>query len=226
MSSPQPLLIAYARISDLSGKRQTLAAALGVEAQHAACQSMARDAGAIVTKQYTDNDRSASRGENRPGFESMLADLHRGRTGDDEPVQGVITVDIDRIYKTPVQWERFVTAFRAAPGRVFVDWQGRRDLYASDADEEGLHEVSADGLLGAHHQPVRVGGGPQAVLTTPPGPRRPELGQRRTHPAQVPAIRLPPLRPGGGRAALQVRHVRLRYQDRSIYLPVRMPPEE
>ncbi len=97
------------------GKRRTLASVLGVEAQHTACEAMARDAGAIVIKRYTDNDRSASRGEHRPGFEAMLADMHHGRTADGEPVQGVITVDVDRIYKTPAQWERFVTAFRAAP---------------------------------------------------------------------------------------------------------------
>ncbi|XRQ11752.1 recombinase family protein [Actinomadura welshii] len=133
---PPPHLIAYARISDLSAKRRTLAGALGVQAQHAACMSMARDAGAVVVKRYTDNDRSASRGEHRPGFEAMLADLHR------EPVDGVVTVDADRIYKTPAQWERFVTAFRAAPGRIFVDWQGQQDLYAPDADESGLHDVS------------------------------------------------------------------------------------
>ncbi|GAA1838964.1 recombinase family protein [Actinomadura bangladeshensis] len=146
MSPAQPLLIAYARISDLSGKRRTLAAALGVEAQHAACEAMARDAGAVVIKQYTDNDRSAGRDEKRAGFEAMLADLHRGRIGDGEPVEGVITVDVDRIYKTPAQWERFVTAFRAAPGRAFLDWQGHRDLYASDAEETGWHDVS--GIMG------------------------------------------------------------------------------
>ncbi|MWA06247.1 hypothetical protein F8568_039070 [Actinomadura sp. LD22] len=114
--------IGYARISDLSGKRRTLAAALGVEAQHAACAAMARDNGGIVIKRYTDNDRSASRDVHRPGFEAMLGDLHRDRTADGAPVQGVIAVDVDRIHKTPVQWERFVTAFRSAPDAC--SWTG------------------------------------------------------------------------------------------------------
>lgn len=140
--APPPHVIAYARISDLSVKRRTLAGVLGVEAQHTACEAMAHDAGATVTQRYTDNDKSASRGEHRPGFEAMLADLHRGRTDGGDPVHGVVTVDVDRIYKTPAQWERFITAFRAVPGRVFVDWQGRRDLYDPGADESGLHDVS------------------------------------------------------------------------------------
>ncbi|TDD85246.1 recombinase family protein [Actinomadura darangshiensis] len=142
MSSIQPRLIAYARISDLSGKRRTLAGVLGVHAQHSACEAMAHDADAIVVKRYTDNDRSASRGEHRSGFEALLLDLHRGHTAEGEPVQGVVAVDVDRIYKTPAQWERFITAFCTVPGRVFLDWQGHHDLYAPDADETGLQDVS------------------------------------------------------------------------------------
>ncbi|MFC4050343.1 recombinase family protein [Actinomadura syzygii] len=135
-------LVAYARISDVSAKRRTPDVALGVEAQHLICAAMARDTGAVVIKRYTDNDRSASRDEPRPGFEAMLADLHRGRTADDERIDGVVTVDVDRIYKTPVQWERFITAFRAFPARGFLAWQGPRDLYGPDADESGLQDVS------------------------------------------------------------------------------------
>ncbi|WP_242900952.1 recombinase family protein [Actinomadura terrae] len=137
-----PGLIAYARISDLSGKRNSAASILGVQAQHEVCTAMALDAGAVVVQRYTDNDRSASRGESRPGFEAMLTDLYRGRTVGRVPVHGVITVDVDRVYKTAEQWERFVTAFRAAPGRLFADWQGPRDLYAAEADEAGLHDVA------------------------------------------------------------------------------------
>lgn len=73
---------------------------------------------------------------------AMLAELHRGHTADDERIDVVVTVDVDRIYKTPVQWERFITAFRAFPARAFLVWQGPRDLYGPDADESGLRDVS------------------------------------------------------------------------------------
>lgn len=143
MDGVRTAVIAYARISDLSGKRRTLASVLGVEGQHAACAEIARQEGVTIVKRYSDNDRSASKGETRPAFEAMLTDLYRGHTSEGAVVHGVITVDVDRIYKIPEQWERFITAFRSKPNRVFLDGEGRRDLYAPDADERGLHDVTA-----------------------------------------------------------------------------------
>lgn len=136
-----PQVIAYARISDLSGKRGRPAALLGLESQLAVCADLARRAGFTLVGAHTDNDRSASRNDPRPGFEALLLDLYRGRTAHGVRVEGVIAVDDDRLYKTPEQWERFVTAFRASPGRVYADDRGLRDLYASDADERGGRDV-------------------------------------------------------------------------------------
>ncbi|MFI9509088.1 recombinase family protein [Nocardia sp. NPDC052566] len=136
-------VICYARISNLSGKRQdNRKRTVGVENQHATGRTIARRENVVIVKRYTDNDLSASKDDFRPDFESMLTDLHRGFTEDGYPVHGVIAVDNDRIYKTPIQWQRFIEAFRAKPGRVFADDFGTEDLYSENAEIIGLVEVA------------------------------------------------------------------------------------
>jgi len=136
-------VIAYSRISDLSGKRNdSRRSAKGVTNQHATNRNIARRESLMIVKRYTDNDLSASKDEFRPDFESMLTDLHRGATAEGYPVHGVITVDEDRIFKTPTQWQRFVEAFRAAPDRTFADDYGTQDLYSENAEIIGLLGVA------------------------------------------------------------------------------------
>ncbi|MFD4456774.1 recombinase family protein [Nocardia sp. NPDC058480] len=136
-------VLVYARISDLSGKRGDPEKRLdGITNQHAAGRRIARRENLMVVKRYTDNDRSASKGDYRPDFESMLTDLHRGCTREGYRVHGVIAVDEDRIYKTPEQWDRFIAAFRSFPDRVFADYSGMRDLYEEDAEDVGLRSVA------------------------------------------------------------------------------------
>lgn len=136
-------VIAYSRISDLSGKRNdSRRSAKGVTNQHATNRNIARRESLIIVKRYTDNDLSASKDEFRPDFESMLTDLHQGATAEGYPVHGVITVDEDRIFKTPTQWQRFVEAFRASPSRVFADDHGTQDLYSENAEIIGLLGVA------------------------------------------------------------------------------------
>jgi len=66
---------------------------------------------------------------------------------------GVVAVDVDRVYKTPTQRERFVTAFRSAPCRLFADESGAHDLYADDADAIGHFEIQvSDAGAGASRQ--------------------------------------------------------------------------
>jgi DNA invertase Pin-like site-specific DNA recombinase len=136
-------LVAYARISDLSGKRGTPRQDHGIKDQLTACEDIARNAGGIVVNSYADNDLSASRDDHRPGFEALLADLHRGSTAAGHPIQGVVAVDTDRLFKTPAQWARFSTAFSAAPGRVFADEHGIHDLGdEQDAESWGEFHVA------------------------------------------------------------------------------------
>jgi DNA invertase Pin-like site-specific DNA recombinase len=136
-------VIAYSRISDLSGKRNdSRRSTKGVTNQHTTNRNIARRESLVIIKRYTDNDLSASKDEFRPDFESMLTDLHRGFTAEGYPVHGVITVDEDRIFKTPTQWQRFVEAFRASPNRVFADDYGTQDLYSENAEIIGLLGVA------------------------------------------------------------------------------------
>ncbi|MFD3702851.1 recombinase family protein [Nocardia sp. NPDC058658] len=102
-------VLVYARISDISGKRGNPETCLkGVANQHATGREIACRENLVIVKRYTDNGRSASKGEYRQGYESMLMDLHRGHTLEGYPVHGVIAVDEDRIWKTPEQWHRFI----------------------------------------------------------------------------------------------------------------------
>lgn len=141
-------MIAYSRISDLSGKwNDSGRSTKGVTNRHATTRSIAWRESLMIIKRYTDNALSASKDEFRPDFESMLTDLHRGGTAEGYPVNGVITVDEDRVFKTPTQWQRFVEAVRATPNRVFADDYGTQDLYSEN--------VEIIGLLGQGHSPLR-----------------------------------------------------------------------
>jgi hypothetical protein len=132
-------VIAYARISDLSGKRgDILNRTKGVTNQQITNQAIARREELTIVKYYADNDLSASKDQPRPGFEAMLVDLRRGFTTEGYLVHGVIAVDEDRIFKTPTQWERFVEAFRTVTGRVFADYYGTKDLYDEEAQDAAL----------------------------------------------------------------------------------------
>ncbi|MEV6555638.1 recombinase family protein [Nocardia sp. NPDC051756] len=135
-------VVAYARISDLSGKRGTSKRAKGVTNQHTTNYSTARRENLVIVRYYTDNDLSASKDAYRPDFEMMLTHLHKGATPAGYPIQGVVAVDEDRIYKLPAQWQHFIEAFRAAPDRVFADDYGTQDLYSENSEIIGLLGVA------------------------------------------------------------------------------------
>ncbi|MCP2336746.1 recombinase family protein [Actinomadura rupiterrae] len=134
-------LIAYARISDLSGKRGTERAEFGVQSQHALIERIVQPEGGSIVHRYTDNDRSASRDAPRPGFDALLLALYRDRTDDGRSVDGVACTDEDRLFKTPAQLERFLCAFRSRPGRLLAVEEGRVDL-----DSAGGYALAAEGV--------------------------------------------------------------------------------
>ncbi|MEV5576219.1 recombinase family protein [Spirillospora sp. NPDC052269] len=137
-----PRLIAYARISDLSGKRGTTKAEFGVQAQHSLIDRIVRRENGSIVRRYTDNDRSASRGAPRPGFDALLLDLYRGRTGDGLPVDGVVCTDEDRLFKTSAQLERLLCALRAHPGRLLVVEHGHVDLCSPEGYSSAAESVA------------------------------------------------------------------------------------
>ncbi|MGV0732040.1 recombinase family protein [Mycolicibacter sinensis] len=78
----------YTRISlDRAGQQ------LGVQRQADDCRTLADTLGWEVVAEFTDNDRSATSGKPRPGFEALLAAMDRGE------VTAVLAWHPDRIYR-------------------------------------------------------------------------------------------------------------------------------
>jgi len=112
----------YARISDdAEGTR------LGVKRQEQDCRSIARVRGWSVKRLYVDNDVSAFNTKVvRPEFEQLLADLDAGVIG------GVVTYDLDRFARQPVDLERAIKVFDAHRGLAFATVQSDIDLSTPD----------------------------------------------------------------------------------------------
>jgi DNA invertase Pin-like site-specific DNA recombinase len=127
---------AYSRISDdwraHATKRATTSAwsaGKGVANQHRRNDTNAARHGLIIVHRYTDNDLSASRLDVvRPDFQAMLKDLRRGRTPTGYRLDGIICVDQDRVQPTSRDWEEFIDALHAQPGRLFWTPSGSMDL--------------------------------------------------------------------------------------------------
>lgn len=104
----------YARISsDPTGT------ALGVQRQLEDCRALATTRGWLVGEEYVDNDVSAFKGNRRPGYRRMLADLRDGLR------DAVIVYNLDRLTRAPRELEEFADVCAAA---------GVRDVATVTAD--------------------------------------------------------------------------------------------
>ncbi|WP_330298266.1 recombinase family protein [Streptomyces sp. NBC_00503] len=131
----------YARTSQDAPQRD----ARGVRHQHRINERTAREHGCVVVATYTDNARNATKDDReRPGFDHLLADLHRGHAFAAGPLHGVVAVADDRLYRRPEDFIRFTAALTSAPGRVYVDRDGLRNPYSKAGLLQG-----ADSLQGA-----------------------------------------------------------------------------
>ena len=134
------LVVAYCRISDDAHKRD----AHGVEDQTRHCARIAEHGRMVVIHHYIDNDKSASKADVvRNDFDQMIDALERGFTSQGYPVDGVVCVADDRLYRGAHAYERFVDSFTGHPGRVYADDTGRHDLYGDGAEYRGLLGVAA-----------------------------------------------------------------------------------
>lgn len=98
----------------------------------------------IVVHRYVDNDRTASKvGVKRPGFDAMLDDLKRGTTAVGFPIDGVVCVSDDRLYRDVHTYQQFLKCFTAHPSRVYADGLGSYDLYNEEAARRGLIGAAA-----------------------------------------------------------------------------------
>jgi DNA invertase Pin-like site-specific DNA recombinase len=101
-----PTAAIYLRISQDRSKR-----AAGVDRQREDTLALAERLGATSTREYKDNDRSASNGKPREDYLRLLADL---RTGALAPGDMVLAYNQDRLVRDLVELEELLTAIRVA----------------------------------------------------------------------------------------------------------------
>lgn len=76
---------------------------LGVDRQREDCEALADNLGWEVVDVFTDNDLSAYSGKPRPAYKAMLEELRKGRA------QAVIAWHTDRLHRSPVELESFIS---------------------------------------------------------------------------------------------------------------------
>ncbi|MFF9621764.1 recombinase family protein [Streptomyces griseosporeus] len=131
-------LASYARTSEDSRQRDCH----GVRYQLRINERTAHEYGCRVVATYTDNGRSASKeGVVRHGFERLIEDLTLGHTPDGRPLDGVVCVADDRLYRRPEDLARFFTALTSRPGRVYLDPEGCRDPYGQEGLMQALRSL-------------------------------------------------------------------------------------
>lgn len=107
----------YVRISqDRTGDE------LGVTRQRQDCEKLAKARGWTVGAVYTDDDVSAFKGRHRPGYEQLLEALKAGT------IQAVIAWHPDRLHRSPVELERFITIIESTGAAVATVQAGELDL--------------------------------------------------------------------------------------------------
>ncbi len=116
----------YDRISD--DRR----AGRGVARQDKKNRLTAKRYAVAVVDTYVDNDTPASTGEPRPAFERLLADLVAGR------INAVVCWDLDRLWRLPIELERFLVLARRHGVRVF-DRVGEVDVVSTRGRQNVRH---------------------------------------------------------------------------------------
>jgi site-specific DNA recombinase len=92
----------YCRIS-----RDREGAGLGVASQEADCRELAQRLGWEIVSVHADNDLSAHSGRHRPEYAALLREISGGEIG------GVLAWHTDRLHRSPVELEAYVTACEA-----------------------------------------------------------------------------------------------------------------
>ncbi|GAA2292164.1 recombinase family protein [Streptomyces kunmingensis] len=134
------LVVAYCRVSTDAHKRDGHAA----RDQTWHCTRIAAAHNLIVVHRYIDNHKSASKpGIWRPDFEEMIDALRRDGTTAGYPVDGIVCVADDRLYRDPYTYERLHSAFVAHGHRVYVDALGIHDLYGAEGASRGAEAALA-----------------------------------------------------------------------------------
>ncbi|GGN28283.1 recombinase family protein [Streptomyces fuscichromogenes] len=134
------LVVAYCRISNDRHRKD----GHGVSDQAQHCARIAARHRMIIVHRYVDNDRSASKvGVQRPDFDAMLIALRNGASAIGYPVDGVVCVSDDRLYRDVGTCQRFLQCFIAHPSRAYADDFGSYDLYNEDSARRSLLGAAA-----------------------------------------------------------------------------------
>lgn len=107
----------YVRISD-----DHLGSGLGVARQEADCRKLAEQLAWPIARVYADNDISAFSGKQRPAYRQLLADLAAGT------VDALIVWHPDRLHRSPLELEEFITLIETTGAHVQSVTAGERDL--------------------------------------------------------------------------------------------------
>ncbi|MGV4988184.1 recombinase family protein [Streptomyces sp. NRAIS4] len=165
------LVIAYCRISNDRHRRD----GHGVRDQVQHCARIAALHRMIIVHRYVDNDKSASKaGVKRQDFDAMLDVLRTGVSATGYPVDGVVCVTDDRLYRDIHTYQRFVECFTAHPSRAYADGFGLHDLYNEDSAQRGLLGAAAARAESTKQQHrARLNHRARAERGEPVSPRRP-----------------------------------------------------
>ncbi|WP_406172997.1 recombinase family protein [Streptomyces sp. NBC_00996] len=116
----------------------------GVRHQLRINERTAHEHSCAVVATYSDNGRSASKdGVVRPGFDRLVADLVRGHTDGGQPIEGIVCVADDRLYRRAEDLARFFAALTSRPGRIYVDSQSVRDPYSQEGLLQAVRSLEA-----------------------------------------------------------------------------------
>src|SRR3712207_4035020 len=113
----QPRAAVYCRISD---DRDGLG--LGLERQRRDCRALAGRHGWRLVGTFTDNDVSAYSGKPRPQYAALMEAVRSGE------VDVVVAWDPDRLHRSPVELENFITVVERAGTDVVTVQAGTVDL--------------------------------------------------------------------------------------------------
>lgn len=114
---PMPTAAIYARIS-----RDRLHDELGVRRQERECRQLADRLGWEITEVFVDDDRSAYSGRPRPGYLNLLDQVKHG------DIDAIVAWHPDRLHRSPVELEDFITLIDATGCRVATVQAGEYDL--------------------------------------------------------------------------------------------------
>ncbi|MGW7818605.1 recombinase family protein [Streptomyces puniciscabiei] len=164
------LVVAYCRIS--SDRHRKDGHGVRDQAQH--CARIAARHRMIIVHRYVDNDKSASKaGVKRHDFDVMLDALRAGVSATGYPVDGVVCVSDDRLYRDVHTYQRFIECFTGpaprgepvAPRRPFGWNADRVTLHPGESEvvRHGVQSLLAGETLTAVTQGFVASGYPSSL---------------------------------------------------------------